>query len=295
MVYDTLCLSAGGIFGISYLGALDYLIEEKILNLNDIKNYVGTSVGTIFLFLIILGYSIENINSIIINFNLIKLQSEINIENILENFGINNGNKFICMIKYFLKKKLNIDDITFNELYVKYNKNFIVIGTNYSNGSEAVFNYINTPNMSIITAIRISISIPIIFTPVLYNDNYYVDGGLTNMFPINHCNQETTIAINLSFPDSYKINNILDIFLNSLKIIGKSISCKNKCKIHDNIINIQSHLNNSISLDATLEEKINLINHGRHHTMKHVKNSKLYIKTICLNILDEIIIKIEKL
>jgi NTE family protein len=39
--------------------------------------------------------------------------------------------------------------------------------------------------MSVRLAIRISISVPIVFTPVLYNNNYYVDGGVINNFPMN--------------------------------------------------------------------------------------------------------------
>jgi hypothetical protein len=193
------------------------------------------------------------------------------------------------MLKYFLKKKIKSDDITFIELYEKYNKNFIVIGTNFSNGNEEAFNHINTPNMSIITAVRISISIPLIFTPVLYNNNYYVDGALTNIFPINYCNQETTLGINLPYSDSYKIDNILDVVLNSFKIVAKSISCKNNCINSDNIINIYSYKYASFNLNLTLETKIDLINIGREYTIKHINNSKIHIKIICLNILDDII------
>jgi NTE family protein len=292
MIYDTLCLSSGGVYGIAYIGALDYLIEEKIIDLNNIKNFVGTSVGALTLFMIIIGYSIKDMNDIIINLNFSKLQTELKIEELLGNYGINNGSKFIYMLKFFINKKLKVDDITFNELYLKYKKNFIVIGTNFSKGEETIFNYKNTPDMSIVTAIRISISVPFVFTPVLYNDEYYVDGALTNIFPINHCNQETTIALNLPYANSYKINNILDVFLNSLKIVAKSIACKNECKINDNIINIPSEAFSSFDLDIKLETKISLINIGREHTINHVNNSKLLIKIICSNLLDEIINKI---
>lgn len=291
MFYDTLCLSSGGIYGISFIGAIDYLIEENIINLNNIKNFVGTSVGALFLFLLVIGYSIKDINDIIINFNFNKLQTEINIDEILNNFGINNGSKFCFTIQFFLKKKLNLDDITFNELYQKTNVNFTVIGTNFSKGEEKIFNHINTPNMSILTAVRISISIPIIFTPVLYNNEYYVDGALSNIFPINHCNQETTISINLTYPENYEINNIIDIFLNSLNIIAKTISCKNKYYINDNIINIYNDNSSLVSFNfnVTLEDKIKLIKLGRDSTINHINNSNLHIKIICKNIIDDII------
>jgi predicted acylesterase/phospholipase RssA len=289
MVYDTLCLSSGGIYGITYIGALDYLIEEKIIELKNIKNYVGTSIGALFLFFIIIGYTIKDINDIIINLNFTKLQTEISIENVLGDYGINNGSKFIYMMTFYLKKKLNIDDITFKELYSKYDKKFTVIGTNLSKGVEAIFDNINTPDMSVITAIRISISIPIIFTPVLYKGEYYVDGALTNVFPIDHCDQNKTISLNLPYSDFYENNNIFDIFLNSLKVVLKSVACKNKCLNPANMINIYSDKHSSFDFNITLDTKINFINIGREFTLNHVNNHKLFIKIICNNILNSII------
>lgn len=289
MIYDTLCLSAGGVYGLAYIGALDYLIDEKIIYLNKIKNYAGTSIGSLILFFIVIGYNLKEINNIIINLNFTKLQSEIKIENILLNNGINDGTKFILLLKFFLDKKLNIDDITFKELQLKYNKNFIVIGTNYSKGEEAIFDYSNTPDMSIITAIIISISVPIIFKPVLYNDEYYMDGALTNAFPINYCNQETTIAINLPYSNCYKIDSIMDILFNSIKIMSKTISIKNKCNINDNIINIYTDEYSSFDLNVTLETKITLISIGRKTTIEHVNKSKKLINLICLNVINDII------
>jgi hypothetical protein len=92
--------------------------------------------------------------------------------------------------------------------------------------------------------------------------------------------------------ESYEINNIIDIFLNSLKIVSKSIACKNECKINDNIINISSIAFSSFDLNIKLEDKISLINIGRQHTINHINNSKLLIKIICSNVLDKIINKI---
>ena len=289
MDYDTLCLGSGGMFGISYIGVIDYLIKEEIINLDKIKNYAGTSVGTIILFFIIMGYSMKELNDIVIYFNFNKLDIDCNLDDIFNNYGMNDGIKIIYLLKFFLKKKMNIDDITFIELYEKYNKKFIIIGTNFSKGEETVFNYINTPNLSIITAIRISISIPFIFTPYLYNNEYYVDGGLTNMFPIKHCNQETTIGIRLPYSKTFKLDNVCDIFINTLQIILKSVSCKDNFEFKDNIISIDHNEIAVFNLNITLERKIHLINMGVRFVIEHFNNNKIYIRKICSNVLDEII------
>jgi predicted acylesterase/phospholipase RssA len=116
------------------------------------------------------------------------------------------------MIKQLLKNMFNVEDITLLELYNLTKKEFIIIGTNFTNGIETAFSYKTHPNMSVITALRITISIPYMFTPVLYEGDYYVDGGITNNFPINWCNQETTLGIYVKGTVKNNINNIIDIY-----------------------------------------------------------------------------------
>jgi predicted acylesterase/phospholipase RssA len=90
MVYDTLCLSSGGVYGIAYIGVIDYLIEEKIIDLDNIKKYVGTSVGALFLFMLIIGYSIKDINDIILDKLMSYKNLTINLLNI-RSFFISNS------------------------------------------------------------------------------------------------------------------------------------------------------------------------------------------------------------
>ena len=54
-----------------------------------------------------------------------------------------------------------------------------------TNGMLKWFDKINTPNMPISKAIRISSGIPWIFEPVLYQGNLYVDGGVLRRMPID--------------------------------------------------------------------------------------------------------------
>jgi len=46
------------------------------------------------------------------------------------------------------------------------------------------FDYTNQPNLSVVTAIRMSISYPGYFTAVRYQGDYYVDGGMLDNVPI---------------------------------------------------------------------------------------------------------------
>ena len=281
---DTLCFSGGGIKGFSFIGVLDYLEKNNKINLELIKNYVGTSCGAMLSFLLSINYSIDELKEFILNFNFQVLINETdnNIENLLINFGLDDGNKIIYMLQSFLKNKYNTVDITFEEHYELTNNNLIIIGTNYTKSSEVIFNYKNTPSVSVITALRISISIPLIFTPVFYNDNCYIDGALVNNFPINHCNIKNTIGINIINKHN-KLDNITLFITNCIGILMQkkyeSLNIINICELEDEICN-------AIDFNVSKEKKNDLINLGYNIAEDYI--SKLSY-SICNSIINDII------
>jgi len=284
---DTLCLSGGGLLGISFIGVLDFLENNKNINLTLITNYVGTSIGALLSFLFSINYSIKEIKEFIINFNfgILTNSTENNIENLLINCGIDDGNKIIYILQSFLKNKYNIVDITFEKHYELTNKKLNIVGTNYTKSSEELFNHERTPLMSIITAVRISISIPLIFTPILYNDNYYLDGALVNNFPINYCNIKNTIGINIILTKN--TDKIDDMFIFIKNCIG--ITINNKYLIKSlNIIEIKDTdiMNNLINFNINNEQKESLLKLGNTIGEKYINELSL---NICNSIIDDII------
>ena len=68
-MYDTICMSGGGVKGLSFIGTIEKLIKIKYINISNIKKWVGTSVGAIIAYLFCLNYSIQEIKVFIINFD----------------------------------------------------------------------------------------------------------------------------------------------------------------------------------------------------------------------------------
>jgi predicted patatin/cPLA2 family phospholipase len=274
--YDTICMSGGSIKGFAFIGALKHLEDNNHINLSNVNHYVGTSAGSMISFFLSLDYSLKEIEDFIISFNFKKLIPEFNIENILISHGIDYGEKIMFVVMNFLKEKYNLDDITFEEHYKLTNKKLTIIGTNFTKSCEESFNYINTPNMSVKTAIRISISIPIMFTPVLYNDNYYVDGGIINNFPINHCNPETTLGIYIKNSCLQKMDNILTLFTGCLNIFVDTISTKYFYHLKNyNIIEIEDNNPELTNFDIDNEKKQSIINMGIICAKKFIEQKKL--------------------
>ena len=257
-----LCLSGGGIKGLGFIGVLEKLIEHKKIELNKIDMYVGTSVGSIISFFLILGFTIEEIKEFIITFNFSKLNEEIDCIILIEKFGINNGEKAKLLFSKFLELKLNVKDITFKELFNKIQKKILIIGTNLTKCQEELFSVDTTPDMSVITAIRISMSIPIIFTPVIYNNSVYVDGALVNNFPINYCPKDKTFGIYANNFNSFEINSIQSVITACTNVVSNTISQKNLNSKYKNIIKIVYSEQSFSLLDSTQEDKKNMIEIG---------------------------------
>ena len=65
--------------------------------------------------------------------------------------------------------------------------------------------------MRVLDALQITMSIPFMFKPVLYNDNYYVDGGLYDPYPIKYAkNLNKTIGIFLKKNENIEKNIVIN-------------------------------------------------------------------------------------
>ena len=288
MEYNTICMSGGGIKGFSFIGALDYLNKKKFINTDNIKNWVGTSIGSIIAYVFVCGFSIIEMENFIIEFDFTKINPDISIDNIFNNHGISDGKRAEFILRSFIQHKFNVDDITFAELYKLTNKNLLIIGTNFTHAREEVFSHTNTPDMSVITAVRISMSIPVFFTPVLYNNCYYVDGSIKNNFPIKYCNKYTTIGLyvrNNNDTCNNEISSIVSIILGCANIIADTINHKD---IHlcDTIIQIDNYKHEMVNFDFTIDTKMKLLKLGHKYAKKFIKDLP---RKICIAIINKII------
>jgi predicted acylesterase/phospholipase RssA len=267
-----LCFSGGSIKGFTFIGVLKKLIECNKINLDKINMFAGTSAGSMLSFFLILGFSIEEIEDFIINFNFSKLNGEIDCINLIEKFGINDGERMKLVLVKCLELKLNVKDITFTELFNKTEKKILIIGTNLSKGQEELFSLDTTPDMSVITAIRISSSVPFIFTPVIYNNSLYLDGGLVNNFPINYCPKDKTFGICLN-QCNLNINSVQSFILGIINLVVNTITEKNSNLEYKNIIKIISPNPDISKFDLTYEYKKELIELGYKTTEEYLKQT----------------------
>jgi NTE family protein len=201
---NILVISGGGIKGYSALGAITRLCELEIINNPDI--YCGTSVGSAISLLLLIGYSSQDIYDIISELDMTKMVIN-NIDNIFDevHFALNLCDPIIYVIGHMMKRKKISTKITFEQLFKKTGKKIIITGVCLNDVSLHYFSYDNTPNMEVLRAINISISIPIIFKPYSYNGKLWIDGGVMNNYPIDLFNDKINDVIGIYLDEEYGI------------------------------------------------------------------------------------------
>lgn len=180
----TLVLSGGGIRGIATLGALQYLIDHNHITIEQFNTFIGTSIGSVLSVLLIIGYSPSKIYEIMYRIDLSDFAFYIDAYNFYHKFGFDIPNRIIILIERLLKYK-NIDtSITLEQFYQKFNKDLIMTTINLSNYKGIYLSHIHYPNLSLIEALKMTTAIPFIFEPVIYKNEFYIDGGLFDNYPI---------------------------------------------------------------------------------------------------------------
>jgi NTE family protein len=208
---NILVISGGGLKGFSALGALTRLKELDIIDNPDI--YCGTSAGACISLLLNIGYSSADIFEILSELNMSQVVKS-NLENILEEtcIGLNLCDPIIYILGHLLKKKGFSVKTTFEELFNKTLKKLIITGVCINDVSVHYFSIDTVPKMEILTALKISISIPIIFKPCEYENKIWIDGGVINNYPIDLFKDKINDVIGIYTGNDDSITETIDDF-----------------------------------------------------------------------------------
>lgn len=217
--FDTLVLCGGSGKGIALLGALQYLMDQKIIN--NINTYVGTSVGTIICFLLIIGYTPIEIIIYMCTNNILEKVYNFNIVGMINGDGALSFANFQETLERMTIAKIGILP-TLNDIYKKYNKTFILTTYNLTKHKVEYLSYEEYPDLPCLTAIRMSSNLPLIFEPYMYNNSQYIDGGVVDNFPIDVVDKMNNQVLGLNIPyklkEGDKHKNIIEYIYTLLSI-----------------------------------------------------------------------------
>ena len=255
MTIKYLVFSGGGPNTLSQFGALK-ILYGNFFDINNIQAIYANSAGSLLSVLLALKTDLCDLEDYFIKKPWGKY-FEKNVNDIIEinnEKGLINHKFFTEMLEEFLNSK-DIDvNISLKNLYEITKIELYFYGTKINNYSLQELSHKTTPDMSVITACKISSSIPPIFGPVKYNNEYYLDGGIFNNYPVNTCLEQTKCNIDEIFAvrvkgiNAFKYDNIDED--NVIKYYGKLISDLICLNMTDNN---QKDISNNLLITSTYE------------------------------------------
>lgn len=177
-----LVLASGGSRGMAHIGAIEELLSRGY----EISSIAGCSIGSL------IGgiYASGKLEEAHEWFCSLDKQQILSLTDFSLGFShVVKGDKVLRAIQEFVPDR-NIEELPIPCAFV---------ATDIINASEVVFR-----SGSLFEAIRASISIPMFFRPVKYQNTLLVDGGLVNPFPLNQVarlEDDLLIGVNISARD----------------------------------------------------------------------------------------------
>lgn len=273
--------SGGGLKGLAYIGALRALEEYGIID--EITSFAGSSAGAIAATMFSLGYTHSELYDFIRNFEYQHVR-DIQLFGVIENFGLETGLKIERFLQIMIKRKTGKMELTFAEHYELTKKKLSITAVSLNDKQLEYFNVDTSPEMPVYLAVRMSMSIPILISPVRWKNKLYVDGGLLNNVPIDLFKDqaENTLVfmtekseqngaeqpINDFETYCYRVWDCMHSELTAMKLREHKLEMFNVVKIKTD--------QSAISFNLTRADRKMLYKAGYRHTtlvLKRVKNS----------------------
>jgi predicted acylesterase/phospholipase RssA len=227
MTIKHLVISGGGPIMIQILAAIQELEIKNYLNMNDIETIYGTSAGAIIAVMFSLNFDWQTLNDYIIK-RPWKDVFSIKVQNILDSYtkkGIFDCKTVEKCFKPLLDAKDISLDITLEDFYKLTNKELHMFAFEINDYKIVDISYKTHPNLKLLSAVQMSCALPVLMTPVFFDNKCFMDGGVACNYPLNFCIESGKIPDEiLGFKNKYsddkiivnKESTMLDYILNFL-------------------------------------------------------------------------------
>ncbi len=278
-----LVLSGGGAKGLAHIGVIKVLEEAGIR-----PDYItGTSMGSIIGGLYACGYSANELDSIVNHidwavvlsdqiplndvapeekgdYNRFQLEFDISKKGIHLPPGMVRGQRISEMLSSLTWHVSNCE--TFDELPIP----FRCVAVDLVEGKPYVFK-----DGDLSEAMRASMAIPSVFTPVEKDNMYLVDGGVLDNFPVKLCREmgaDIIIGVNVGMSDKPKIEELKSIteILMASAMIGSNTALEESINETDYLITPELYPYTT----ASFFDGIAIIKRGEEAAIKHKERFK---------------------
>jgi predicted acylesterase/phospholipase RssA len=196
-------LSGGAYLGLYELGCLKYLSQQKFYTIKNIKSIHGTSVGSFIGVILCLDIDWDIICEYFIDrpWHKTTTITPSMLFDIIPKKGLYDTdiiNKALSPLFH----SVNIDmNITLKEFYNITHIDLFLYTIPINTFDIISLSHYTHPDLSLMKSIQMSCALPFIFQPVEHENEFYIDGGLLNNYPLIDCLNR----------DDANVNNILSL------------------------------------------------------------------------------------
>lgn len=202
--YDTLVISGGSTKGLIFMGALHY--AKHVNMLNNIKFFIGTSVGAIISYFLAIGYSPMDLLLSILETNVLANMNNFNFVGVADNTGVIPFDIIAKELDRITLKKIG-KYLTLSSLRRETGNTLVCVTYNASTDTTEYLHPDTHPDLPCLTALRMSANMPFIFEKFQYERQWYFDGGISDNFPLRKAEQYGNKVLGVCLnPDENKDN-----------------------------------------------------------------------------------------
>ncbi len=274
---EHIAISGAGPAGIIEAGMIHQALTEGIFVMDNIKSFHGTSAGAIISLLLCIGVNIQELVDYLICRPWEKWL-KYDISNFYENKGFVSSDCFEDLLSPFFHVYNIPLGITLSELYLRTGIDLYIYTTNVSKLESVSLHHSTHPDLPAIQAIMMSANMPMVFTPIKYKDEYYIDGGVCVHCPTIPFPEENVLTFDISNrPIPNNIETTSGYFYYLLSMVYHTIS-NNKCPPSGNLIEYNDFTISDIEdwkrYIYEEEYRRQMIENGKQATMRYLENKK---------------------
>lgn len=262
--------------GVAHVGVLQKLHDEQLAG--SINTIIGSSAGAIVGALYAIGMEPTTIFDAFLKVDRSRIFRFDNIDSFLTDFGLDDGEFFMAHLADLYLAQGVDPRVTFQEVQRQFKKRLIVTGTNTSAHRPEYFSVETTPTMRVLDAVRISMSIPLLFTAVRRHNGLFVDGGIRDNYPIDYCLLDFTAR----YPLAPTLFGVLGCSLDSMLpkttpdlesfIFNIFASTVKRSSDEDHTVSVFLDSLSSVDFDATETQLRDAFDNGYQATATHLKS-----------------------
>ena len=246
-------------------------VNQKLDSLISIS---GSSAGSLVAFGILVSrWDIDRLMNAINKVDVSSLM-KFNLKTLLNNYGLVPISRWREMLSGLCMELAGVGDFTFKELYEWSGKELYISSYNLNLQKSFYFSHHTHPNMSVTTAVCMSMSIPFLFESLLYEGHRYIDLAAFESSPLTPFidkDEKEIISIELDpqpTDRSSKINSLVDF----IQHFATSI-IRNRIVYEKRTIYIDLKEGEAFKFGMSEEEKISLFKHGFSRANEYITKS----------------------